>query len=36
MATPEPSLTIGIEEEYFLVDPATGALVAEPPRTRWP
>ncbi len=31
MATQEPSLTIGLEEEYFLVDPATGALVAEPP-----
>jgi len=31
MTTPEPSLTIGLEEEYFLVDPATGALVAEPP-----
>src|SRR5215470_13081721 len=31
MATPEPSLTIGLEEEYFLCDPATGALVAEPP-----
>ena len=27
----EPSLTIGIEEEYLLVDPETFDLVADPP-----
>jgi len=31
MAIAEPSLTIGLEEEYFLVERATGALAAEPP-----
>jgi glutamate---cysteine ligase / carboxylate-amine ligase len=28
----KPSFTFGIEEEYFLVDPRTRALVSEPPR----
>lgn len=27
----EPSFTIGIEEEYLLIDPATGDLAADPP-----
>jgi len=27
----EPPFTIGIEEEYLLVDPATGDLAADPP-----
>ncbi len=27
----EPSFTLGIEEEYLLIDPATGNLAAEPP-----
>ena len=31
MAIREPALTLGIEEEYLLVDPATGAVAAEPP-----
>ena len=31
MAIPEPSFTIGIEEEYLLVDKETRDLVAEPP-----
>lgn len=31
MAAREPGLTLGIEEEYLLVDPATGDLVATPP-----
>jgi carboxylate-amine ligase len=31
MATREPPLTLGIEEEYLLVDRATGAVAAEPP-----
>jgi len=31
MAVREPALTLGIEEEYLLVDPATGAVAAEPP-----
>jgi len=31
MATREPPLTIGIEEEYLLVERATGAVAAEPP-----
>ena len=26
-----PSLTLGVEEEYLLVDPATRDLVVEPP-----
>ena len=28
-----PSFTIGVEEEYLLVDPDTRALVADPPKT---
>src|SRR4051794_1952770 len=32
MTAPEHHFTIGIEEEYFLVDPATHALVSEPPK----
>jgi len=31
MATREPPLTLGIEEEYLLVEQATGAVAAEPP-----
>ena len=31
MAIREPPLTLGIEEEYLLVDRATGAVAAEPP-----
>ena len=31
MAIREPALTLGIEEEYLLVDRATGAVAAEPP-----
>ena len=31
MAVREPALTLGIEEEYLLVDRATGAVAAEPP-----
>ena len=31
MAPRKPSLTLGIEEEYLLVDPRTGELVAEQP-----
>ncbi len=31
MAAPRPSLTLGIEEEYLLVDPASGELVVEQP-----
>jgi len=31
MSTKEPSFTLGIEEEYLLVDRTTRALVAEPP-----
>ncbi len=31
MAVSEPSFTIGIEEEYLLVDKETGALASEPP-----
>ena len=33
MAVREPPLSIGIEEEYFLVDRASGDVVADPPRT---
>ncbi len=33
MAVREPSLTIGIEEEYFLLDRVSGEVVADPPRT---
>jgi glutamate---cysteine ligase / carboxylate-amine ligase len=29
----KPSFTFGIEEEYFLVDPRTRALVSEPPKS---
>jgi carboxylate-amine ligase len=31
MATREPPLTLGVEEEYLLVDPATGAVASDPP-----
>ena len=31
MATREPPLTLGIEEEYLLVDRETGAVASEPP-----
>jgi len=31
MATHEPPLTLGIEEEYLLVDRETGAVASEPP-----
>ena len=31
MTAPEPSFTIGIEEEYLLVDRSTGDLIVEPP-----
>ena len=31
MAIREPALTIGVEEEYLLVEPETGAVAAEPP-----
>ena len=31
MAISEPPFTIGIEEEYMIVDAATGALVENPP-----
>lgn len=30
-----PSLTVGIEEEYLLVDPETRDLVADPPQELW-
>ncbi|GAB5387675.1 MAG: carboxylate-amine ligase [Alphaproteobacteria bacterium] len=33
MMTDAPSLTLGIEEEYLLVDRQTGALVAKPPQS---
>jgi len=32
MVVSEPSFTIGIEEEYLIVDPSTGDLVASPPQ----
>lgn len=32
----EPSFSIGIEEEYLLVDPETGNLIQEAPRTMLP
>ena len=32
MATPEPSFTVGIEEEYLLVDKETRDLVVDPPQ----
>ncbi|HEX7375393.1 MAG TPA: hypothetical protein VF277_10475, partial [Steroidobacteraceae bacterium] len=31
MATREPPLTLGVEEEYLLVDRETGAVASEPP-----
>ena len=31
MALREPPLTLGIEEEYLLVERETGAVAAEPP-----
>ncbi len=30
-----PSLTVGVEEEYLLVDPETRNLVTDPPRRLW-
>jgi carboxylate-amine ligase len=33
MSVPEPSFTIGIEEEYLLVDPGTRGLALDPPDT---
>ena len=33
MSVPEPSFTIGIEEEYLLVDPGTRGLAHDPPDT---
>jgi carboxylate-amine ligase len=33
MSINEPSFTLGIEEEYLLVDKKTGALVIDPPET---
>ena len=33
MSVPEPSFTIGIEEEYLLVDPETRGLAIDPPDT---
>ena len=33
MSINEPSFTLGIEEEYLLVDKETGALVIDPPQT---
>lgn len=33
MSLSEPSFTVGIEEEYLIVDPTTGDLVAAPPKT---
>jgi carboxylate-amine ligase len=35
MAVPKPSFTVGVEEEYLLVDPSTRDLMAEPPRELW-
>ena len=32
-AREKPSFTFGIEEEYFLVDPRTRAIVSEPPKS---
>ncbi len=31
----EPSLTVGIEEEYLLVDPETRNLMVDPPNSLW-
>jgi len=33
MGVTEPAFTIGVEEEYLLVDQETGALVVDPPQT---
>ena len=33
MKNPGPTFTIGVEEEYLLVDPDSRALVADPPQT---
>ena len=33
MSVPEPAFTVGIEEEYLLVDPATRDLVRQPPES---
>jgi len=35
MAVTRPSFTVGIEEEYLLIDPRTGDLVAEPHPELW-
>jgi glutamate---cysteine ligase / carboxylate-amine ligase len=35
MAVNAPSFTVGVEEEYLLVDPSTRDLVAEPPPELW-
>ena len=35
MLNPEPRFTLGIEEEYLLVDPRTRDLVIEPPSALW-
>jgi len=35
MSDKEPSFTIGIEEEYLLVDPKTRDLADEPPEELW-
>ena len=35
MLNPEPTFTIGIEEEYLVVDPETRDLVVDPPRSLW-
>ena len=31
MTLKEPSFTVGIEEEYLLIDPTTGDLAGDPP-----
>ena len=33
MAVPTPPLTLGVEEEYLLVDKETRGLVVDPPQT---
>src|SRR6056297_1013157 len=35
IVAPEPPLTVGVEEEYMLVDPETRDLVAEPAQGLW-
>jgi carboxylate-amine ligase len=35
MLNPEPAFTLGIEEEYLLIDPQTRDLVVDPPRSLW-